>query len=126
MKKLIGILVVLILMTGMTAPCRGKHLRPERLVGTWIVQIDGVAQIVRVRPDLTVDYGVDELQGELRLTGRRTLEWDTQGRHGQRKLTLTLTRSCGDKVRMLVQQSAATGGPTPTPGQEISWTPVHD
>lgn len=126
MKKLILVLTVLTLMSGMTAPCRGKHLRPERLVGTWIVKIDGVDQIVRVRPDLTVDYGVDELEGELRLTADRTLVWDTRGKSTDRTLKLTLVRGCGEEVLMHLVDADVTGGPVPELGQEVSWVSAQD
>ena len=124
MKKAMVAVLVLLMVSGTTAPCRGRHLEKQRLVGTWTVTIDGVQQIVRVRPDLTMDYGVEELSGAIKLTGARTLEWETRGRLTDRKLVLRLVRGCGGQVQMIVEAASTRGGPGPANGDAITWQPL--
>lgn len=123
--KLLTALLVLLMVSGATRPCRGGHLGPERLVGFWTVSVNGVDQLIRVRPDLSVDYGVGELSGKLVFTARRTVVWHTRGKLGESSLTFRLLRGCHGEVTMALVRAEVHGGPQPTLHQKVTWTPTE-
>ncbi|GMU57740.1 MAG: hypothetical protein AMXMBFR33_68860 [Candidatus Xenobia bacterium] len=117
----------LVLMLGMShqGHCQ-QGPRPARLVGYWMVDNGTTQQLLWVRPDLTVDYGVDDLTGRLQLKKDGTLAWSTQDDwYGtEREMKLEVLRWCGSQTMTMVvaRDSAA----ILEVGQRVVWSRLDD
>lgn len=128
-RQLWGWLLVptLVLMLGLTH--KGHcHQGPQsaRLVGYWMVDNGSMQQLVRVRPDLSVDYGVGDLDGRLQLGSDGKLAWSTKDAwYGtERRLQLDVLRWCGKRgLTMLVVTDSSDALAV---GQRLVWSRLDD
>ncbi len=129
MRKLWSFLLIptLVVMLGMShqGHCQ-QGPRPARLVGYWMVDNGTTQQLVRVRPDLTVDYGVDDLTGTLLLKKDGTLAWSTQDDwYGtERKMKLEVLRWCSSQEMTMAVAHDSAGALEV--GQRLVWSRLDD